>query len=375
MEQLIIISNLLKFTPKYVFFSLLVVVMLTFLMIRGTEPSKDNSIGPEKFSPSLGLKKRKESTQKKTHPDQNSSDSYHDSEIQELMDQLGVRVPSHDQLENYIEKSGNNVEALIAAGVILNDSSYFIRALENNPNDAHALFCLALNESTESAAKINLAKKLLKDQPDNATASYLLASLQAESGNIDESIDTLLGSFEQKGYDDFYNQTSLKVEDALRGTGSSESGSTLYSLWNVPVPILAKINGIAKTVMELVPQSDPQRAQELRSLVASIGANVSNENTSIINELVGLAAQIKSLEGMDNDSVSHFENLSVQEARNSLEQRKSSIRNLTLFGPNDLISMDSALIESYMNRIRAVGEYEATRWLNQRTKRPLPRNK
>ena len=165
------------------------------------------------------------------------------------------------------------------------------------------------------------------------------------------------------------------MEDALRGTGSSESGSTLYSLWNVPVPILAKINGIAKTVMELVPQSDPQRAQELRSLVASIGANVSNENTSIINELVGLAAQIKSLEGKDNDSVSHIENLSVQEARNSLEQRKSSIRNLTLFGPNDLISMDSALIESYMNRIRAVGEYEATRWLNQRTKRPLPRNK
>ena len=92
--------------------------MLTFLMIRGTEPSKDNSIGPEKFSPSLGLKKRKESTQKKTHPDQNSSDSYHDSEIQELMDQLGVRVPSHDQLENYIEKSGNNVEAIIASGVI-----------------------------------------------------------------------------------------------------------------------------------------------------------------------------------------------------------------------------------------------------------------
>ena len=285
------------------------------------------------------------------------------------MEQLGVRIPSRNELENYITKSANNAESLVATGIILNDSSYFIRALENNPNDAHALFCLALNESTDSATKIDVARKLLKEQPDNAIASYLLASLQAESGNIDESIDTLLGSFEQKGYDDFYNQTSLKVEDALRGTGSSKSGSTLYSLWNVPVPILAKINKIAKTVMELVPQSDLKRAQELRSLVASIGANVSNENTSIINELVGLAAQIKSLEGMENDSVSHFENLSVQEALNSLEQRKTSIRNLTLFGPNDLISMDPALIESYMNRVRAVGEYEATRWLMKRNDR------
>ena len=344
-------------------------MVLAFLMIRGTEPSKNNSIGPKKNSPSLASKKRKEKTQKNSIPSKNSNDPYHDSEIQELMEQLGVRVPSRNELENYITKSANNAESLVATGIILNDSSYFIRALENNPNDAHALFCLALNESTDSAAKIDLARKLLKEQPDNAIASYLLASLQAESGNIDESIDTLLGSFEQKGYDDFYNQTSLKVEDALRGTGSSKSGSTLYSLWNVPVPILAKINKIAKTVMELVPQSDLKRAQELRSLVASIGANVSNENTSIINELVGLAAQIKSLEGMENDSVSHFENLSVQEAHNSLEKRKTSIRNLTLFGPNDLITMDPALIESYMNRVRAIGEYEATRWLMKRNDR------
>jgi len=344
-------------------------MVLTFLMIRGTDPSKDNSIGPEKFSPSLASKKKKANTQKKSNPDQNSNDPYHDSEIQELMEQLGVHVPSHNELENYIIKSGNNAESLVAAGIILNDSSYFIRALENDPNDAHALFCLALNESTDEAVKVDLAKKLLKEQPDNAIASYLLASLQAESGNIDESINTLLGSFEQKGYDDFYNQTSLKVEDALRGTGSSKSGSTLYSLWNVPVPILSNINKTAKTVMALVPKSDPQRAQELRSLVASIGANVSNEDTSIINELVGLSAQINSLEGMDDDAISHFENLSVKEARNSLEQRKSSIRDLTLFGPQDFISMDPDLIESYMNRIRTVGEYEATRWLMQRAKK------
>ena len=125
---------------------------------------------------------------------------------------------------------------------------------------------------TYQLTKIDLAKKLLKEQPDNAIASYLLASLQAESGNIDESINTLLDTFDQLGYDDFYNQTSLKVEDALRGTGSSKSGSALYSLWNVPVPILSKINESAKTVMALVPKSDPERAQELRSLIASIGA-------------------------------------------------------------------------------------------------------
>ena len=332
-----------------------------------TETNKGNSITSQKSLFSLTSKKRPKKKNKESTPDQDSLDPYFDPEIKKLMDQLGVRVPSRDELENYITKNDNDVEAIIAAGIILNDSSYYIRALENNPNDAHALYLLALNDSTERSIKIDLAKKLLKEQPNNVMGSYLLASLQAESGDTDESIKTLLGSFNQKGYDDFYNQTSLKVEDALRGTGSSKTGSTLYSLWNVPVPILSKINKTAKTVMALVPESNPERAHELRSLVASIGANVSNENTSIINELVGLAAQIKSLEGMDNDSVSHFENLSVHEARNSLEQRKNSIRNLTLFGPNDLVSMDSALIESYMNRVRTVGEYEATRWLNQRS--------
>ena len=353
--------------------SAFVLMMLALLMIRGTDPNnnettKENSIGPQKYLNSLTSKKRKE----KATPDQESNDSYFDPEMKELMDQLDVRVPSRHQLENYITKSNNNAEALVAAGIILNDSSYFIRALENSPNDAHALFCLALNDSTEELIKIDLAKKLLKEQPDNAIASFLLASLQAESGNVDEFIDTLLGSSNQKGYDDFYNQTSLKVEDALRGTGSSKTGSALYSLWNVPVSILSKINQSAKTVMEIVPESNPERAQELRSLVASIGAKVCNEDTSIINELVGLSAQIKSLEGMEDDDISHFENLSVEEARKSLEQRKNSIRDLTLFGPQDFITMDPALIESYMNRVRTVGEYEATKWLMERTKKENP---
>ncbi len=348
-------------------------MMLALLMIRGTDPNnneatKENSIEPQKYLTSLTSKKRKE----KATPDQESNDPYFDPEMKKLMDQLDVRVPSRDELENYITKSNNNAEAMIAAGIILNDSSYFIRALENSPNDAHALYCLALNESTDKSMKIDLAKKLLKEQPDNAIASYLLASLQAESGNVDESINTLLGSFDQKGYDDFYNQTSLKVEDALRGTGSSKTGSALYSLWNVPVPILSKINKVAKTAMEIVPESNPDRAQELRSLAASIGAKIANEGSSIINELVGLSVQIKSLKGMEDDDISPFENLSVKEARKSLEQRKNSIRNLTLFEPNDFITMDPALIESYMNRVRTVGEYEATKWLMKRTKKENP---
>ena len=71
-------------------------------------------------------------------------------------------------------------------------------------------------------------------------------------------------------------------------------------------------------------------------------------------------------------SISPFENLSVEEARISLEQRKNSIRDLTLFGPQDFITMDPALIESYMNRVRTVGEYEATKWLMERTKKENP---
>ena len=348
-------------------------MMLALLMIRGTDPNnneatKENSIGPQKYLTSLTPKKRKE----KATPDQENNDPYFDPEMKKLMDQLDVRVPSRDELESYITKSNNNAEALVAAGIILNDPSYFIRALENSPNDAHALFCLAMNESTDESMKIDHAKKLLKEQPDNAIASFLLASLQAESGNVDESINTLLGSFDQKGYDDFYNQTSLKVEDALRGTGSSKTGSALYSLWNVPVPILSKINESAKTVMKLVPESNPERAQELRSLAASIGAKIANEESSIINELVGLSAQMMSLKGMEGDDISPFENLSVKEARKSLEQRKSSIRNLTLFEPNDFITMDPAFIESYMNRMRTVGEYEATKWLMERTKKENP---
>ena len=354
-----------------------VFLMLALFIMRGAnsndnENKKENSIASQKKLTTLTSKKRKEKANKESTTDQDSADPHFDLGMKKRMDQLGVRVPSRDELEKYITKSDNNAEALVAAGIILNDSSYFVRTLENNPNDAHALFCLAVNDSTDESMKIDLAKKLLKEQPDNAIASYLLASLQAESGNVDESIDTLLGSFDQKGYDDFYNQTSLKVEDALRGTGSSKSGSALYSLWNVPVPILSKINESAKTVMALVPKSDPERAQELRSLVASIGAKVCNEDTSIINELVGLSAQIKSLEGMEEDAISHFENLSVEEARKSLEQRKSSIRNLTLFGPQDFITMDPALIESYMNRVRTVGEYEATKWLMKRTKKENP---
>ena len=346
--------------------------MLCLFVMRGTnsnktETNKGNSITSQKSLFSLTSKKRPKKKNKESTPDQDSIDPYFDPEIKKLMDQLGVRVPSRDELENYITKNDNDVEAIIAAGIILNDSSYYIRALENNPNDAHALYLLALNDSTEGSIKIDLAKKLLKEQPNNVIGSYLLASLQAESGDTDESIKTLLGSFNQKGYEDFYNQTSLKVEDALRGTGSSKTGSTLYSLWNVPIPILSKINKTAKTVMTFVPESNPERAHELRSLTASIGTEIVNEGNLIIHELVGISAQMMSLKGMEDNDPSPFESLSVKEARESLEERKGLIRNLNILNPKDFITMDATLIESYMNRVRTVGEYEATRWLNQRS--------
>ena len=367
----------MKFSPKYIPLAVFVFLMLALFIMRGTNSNddvtnKENSVGSQKQLTTLTSKKRKEKTNKESTTDQDSADPHFDPEMKKLMDQLGVRIPSRDELEKYITKSNNNTEALVAAGIILNDSSYFVRALENNPNDAHALFCLAVNDSTDELMKIDLAKKLLKEQPENAIASFLLASLQAESGNVDESIKTLLGSFDQTEYNDFYHQASLTVEDALRETGSNETGSTLYSLWNAPLPILSKIQKVTKTAMGLVPESNPDKAQELRSLAASIGAKTANEGNSIIHELVGISAQMMSLKGMEDDAISPFENLSVKEARKSLEKRKNSIRNLTIFMPNDFLTMDNALIESYTNRIRIIGEYEASRWLMERTKKKNP---
>ena len=105
--------------------------MLVLLMIRGTDPNnneatKENSIGPQKYLISLTPKKRKE----KATPDQENNDPYFDPEMKKLMDQLDVRVPSRDELENYITKSNNILIFNFSVVYHCNFLSFFIKISE-----------------------------------------------------------------------------------------------------------------------------------------------------------------------------------------------------------------------------------------------------
>ena len=103
---------------------------------------------------------------------------------------------------------------------------------------------------------------------------------------------------------------------------------------------------------------------ELRKITAELGTNMVSQKNFLINDLVGLAIQKKSMAGMEQTSPSPFIGLSVDEAHENLIKQKNQIKNLVVPDLKQMKEIDHDTLVEWFRKIREVGEYQATVWVN-----------
>ena len=82
------------------------------------------------------------------------------------------------------------------------------------------------------------------------------------------------------------------------------------------------------------------------------------------NSIISVAIQKKSMVGMEKNSNSPFIGLSVNEAHENLIEQKSQIKNLVAPDLQQMRRFNDETLVKWVKKIREVGEYQATVWLN-----------
>ena len=277
-------------------------------------------------------------------------------------------------------------QALLAVYMIKGDSDMLRKAIAADPNNPQLLLHGSCQSVFSDAERLELSKRLLTKDPNNTMAAYLYAHELARSGDMQGSIDMMRNSQQLSEFKLYREQTFEALENAYKAAGCSPLIAKILGAQDLSTsPILSIHPLFTKHYDPHLETLPPEDALELRSLSASVEHNMRHVNKSplVIDELMGIAIASNSLKGLDDNAPSHFQGMTVAEAKAVLLRDKKEIAKISQLpikifpepleapSPQALTrweaQVDSELIEQFFDYIMQNGEVKALLWYAEQT--------
>ena len=278
-------------------------------------------------------------------------------------------------------------QALLAVYMIKGDSDMLRKAIAADPNNPQLLLHGSCQSVFSDAERLELSKRLLTKDPNNTMAAYLYAHELARSGDMQGSIDMMRNSQQLSEFKLYREQTFEALENAYKAAGCSPLIAKILGAQDLSTsPILSIHPLFTKHYDPHLETLPPEDALELRSLSASVEHNMRHVNKSplVIDELMGIAIASNSLKGLDDNTPSHFQGMTVAEAKAVLLRDKKEIAKISqlpikIFPESQLeapspealtrweAQVDSELIEQFFDYIMQNGEVKALLWYAEQT--------
>ena len=288
-----------------------------------------------------------------------------------LGEQMNREITKSD-LDAWIESMKDDAtakgQALAIAGLMLNDPELIREGIATDPNNPHILFIGANASTFDAKERLELRKRLMELDPDNALVAYMTASQLMAEGNQEEAMNIMKDMGGRHQMKDFGNLTQLLMEEAYIASGLSPHAASIRSTYDFAVPYLIEMKSLTEGMTSMHGSMTPEEVTESRQMAATMGHRFSNQTTpnSLVHQLAGISLELSTLEGLPDDVPSAYHGLNVGEARaNILAEQQSLVQAARQFGDhqNRLMS-DPDLMQQYIQRFRLTGEMEALRWLN-----------
>ena len=294
-----------------------------------------------------------------------------------LLAQEMDREIAKSDLDTWIESMGDDPDlkglALAITGLLTNDPDLIREGIATDPDNPQLLFIGANFNAFDAKERLELSKRLMEADPDNALAAYMTASRLMAAGNQQDAMDILKASDERSLMNDFSNKTQLLMEEALIASGLSPGAASIRSAFDMDVSYLIEMRGLANTMEAQQGSMTAEDAAESRRLAANMGYRLSSQTgpTTVINQLAGIALELSTLEGLPDDSPSPYQGLTVGQARQNIlaEQERTRAFAQQLGNHHNQLMSNPDLLQRYIQYYRMAGEVEAARWL-QRTLEP-----
>lgn len=256
-------------------------------------------------------------------------------------------------------------EAQAIAGLLTNNPDLIRKAIEADPENPHLLYIGATLSSFTGEERLALSERFFRQDTQNGLAAYIYAAQLFKTGDTKTGIEILSSSQDRPRIDAFATQTQLLMDDAYIAAGYSPGKAKALSLFNLGIPYYSDLQSLAGSINDLGNSLPPDEAANLRALAASMGMRLNDQTNSVtfMDHLIGLKLEEKTLAGLANNSPSPYEGITVEQARQAIINEREELRRVMEQAPLEVImSSEPELVDSYIDRIRLLGELEATKW-------------
>lgn len=290
-----------------------------------------------------------------------------------LAPQMNREITRSD-LDSWIESMKDDPtakgQALAIAGMMLDDPELIREGIALDPNNPHILFIGANALTFDTKERLELTKRLMEIDSDNALVAYMTVSQLMANGNQEQAMNIMKDVGGRSQMKDYGNLTQLLTEEAYIASGLSPHAASIRSTYDYALPYLIEMKSLAKCMISMHGSMTSEELAESRKLVATMGYRLSNQTKSktLVNQLFGISLELSTLEGMPDDAPSVYHGLTIREARaNILAEKESLVKAAEQFGDHqDRLMGDPDLMQQYIQRFRLTGEMEALQWLNRK---------
>jgi hypothetical protein len=291
------------------------------------------------------------------------------TELRRLEAELSKKITISDLKQWLNGKKGDShslAEAQAIAGLLTNNPDLIRQAIEDDPKNPQLLYIGATLSSFTAEERLALSERFFQQDTGNALAAYLYAAQLFEAGDTTKGIEILKSSPDRHRIDAFATQTQLLIDDAYIAAGYSPGAAKIQSVLNFSVPYYSDLQSLAGSIKDLRNSLPPDEAADLSSLTSTMGMRLADNTSSgtFINRLSGLSLEEKTLAGLADNSLSPYEGLTVEQARQAIKSEREELRKAMEQAPGleVIMSSDPELVDRYIDRFRLMGELEATKW-------------
>ena len=292
----------------------------------------------------------------------------------EESDDAGMQI-FRERVEEYLQKRNRSAASLLAGYHALSDTNLLNEAAAKFPNDPHVQWAMLTSEGLGGEQRRQWLEAFKASSPDNALANYWSAAEHFKAGNQEAALKEMVEASGKKQFKDFAMETMIDEQELRRSAGQSaflalHAGGWASALPNELSPLKAVASGIVAAQAQYAESGDAASAASALQMGFVLADRLGSGDGGrfLLNQQMGLAIENSMLKELDpNTQYDFLGDKTPVERQEELKQLRTESRELMTALSAAYGSLSEEEWVSYSDRMKAFGELEALRWLQQRT--------
>ena len=225
----------------------------------------------------------------------------------------------------------------------------------------------ALSKSDSPEERRQWLDALKRIAPDNALADYLSANDCLKAGRTDDAVRELEAAYSKPKLQDYWVERLQNAEEAYRSAGYSEAEAKGAAAMSLQLPQFAQLKQLVQSVLDLAASyrqaGDQASAQAALQIGSNLGQRLSTGQSTLIQDLVGMAVERLALSSMDPASSYGTGGQTVKERMDELLQQRKASTVLAHSSESLLENLPEQELVTYFERLKVFGEFPTVQWL------------